>query len=177
MVLECIFEGQWEGGCQQVAQILSSTLCEWHKIQPYRSLVYGYVMTKSGTQWTLKRYSCEISEGEVKSLCRYLLPAPRTLCCLHIENANITPGAAPYLKQIIQSQVWLSQLSFINAHMTDVTLRSICEALHDHGALKVLQLRKNMITCIWNGILSMTIVMYFYRHAVFEASCFIFTGS
>ena len=149
MVLECIFEGQWEGGCQQVAQKLSSILCVGRKIQPYRSLVYGYIMTKSATQqtqWTLKRYYCEISEHEVKSLCRYLLPVPRTLCCLHIEKAHIAPGAAPYLKQIIQSQVGLRELIFIDAHVTDETLRSICEALHNHRDLVALQLCRNMLT-------------------------------
>ena len=146
MVLECIFEGQWEGGCRKVAQQTDSVIHVPRNIQPYRSLVYGYVMTKSGTQWTLNRYCCEISEREVKSLCRYLLPTQRTLCCLHIEKAMIAPKAVPYLKRIIQSQVGLGKLILTKAHINDEILSNLSEALKNHRELVTLQLSCNKLT-------------------------------
>ena len=146
MVLECIFEGQWEDGCRKVAQHTSSMLSVPHTIQSYHSLVYGYVMAKSGTQWTLKRYCCKISEREVKSFCRYLQPAPRTLCCLHIQKADIVPSAIPHLNQIIRSQIGLRKLLLIEANVNDESLSILSRALHNLTDLEALQLSNNMLT-------------------------------
>lgn len=146
MILECIFEGQWKDRCYEIAQQTGSVISASRTVQPYRSLVYGYVMTKSRMQWTLKRYCCEISEREVKSLCRYLLPAQRTLHCLHIEKAIIAPKAVPYLKQIIQSQVGLYKLILTKAHINDKILSDLSEALQNHRGLGMLQLSCNMLT-------------------------------
>ena len=146
MILECIFEGQWKDRCYEIAQQTGSVISASRTVQPYRSLVYGYVMTKSRMQWTLKRYCCEISEREVKSLCRYLLPAQRTLHCLHIEKAIIAPKAVPYLKQIIQSQVGLYKLILTKANINDKILSDLSEALQNHRGLGMLQLSCNMLT-------------------------------
>ena len=142
IVLECIFEGQWEHGCQKVAKHTSRSFSIRHDIQPYRSLVIGYVMAKSGTTWELNM----IGDRELKGMSQFILTVPTTLKRISILKASLTTESTKYLAEIIQSQVLLSELILSESHLNDDVVNTLCKALCIHKRLEILELTNNDLT-------------------------------
>ena len=143
---ECIFEGQWEEGCQTIAENTHSTLIITSNtyLQPYRALVYGYVMTKSRTQWQLEWHGCTLGEHELKSMSGYLLYSPTTLKQISMIQCSLK--APELLSEVIRSQTELSELTFSRTRLDDSCLNSICKALDRHQTLKTLRLSHNELS-------------------------------
>lgn len=143
-VLECIFEGQWEDGCRKVAECTSSSFTfAKHVIRPYRSMVIGYVMAKSGTPWDLTLYQCKISEREFRCLSQIEPTSLRRLC---IQRTHLTIESMKCLALIVRSQVSLFELSLLETRLSDEALHILYEGLSDHKSLKVLELANNELT-------------------------------
>ena len=150
-IAECIFEGQWKEVCPRIAKETSSTLTITRKnyIQPYRALVYGYVMTNSGTKWQLKWHGCNLGEHELKSLSRDLLVSPRTVEKISMTQCSFKrKKAVEILSEIVQSQVELSEVTINMTKLDDCCFNSICKALihPSHKTLQVIRLSENELT-------------------------------
>lgn len=145
-VLECIFEGQWEQGCQKVAKYTSSSFSIRRDIQPYRSLVIGYVMAKSGTPWQLTWSNCNIGSHQLKGMSQYVLTVPTTLRCLRVLKAFLTTESIECLAEIILSQALLSELILSDSHLNDDAVNTLCKTLYDHKRLNVLKLTNDGLT-------------------------------
>ena len=145
-VLECIFEGQWDGGCQKVAKHTSNTFTIKHDIQPYRSLVIGYVMAKSGTPWQLTLLNCTIDKRALKSMSQFVVGVPTTLKYFCMQKTFLTTESARCLAEIVQSQVLLMKLVLFETGLTDKALHILCSALGDSKTLEILELTKNKLT-------------------------------
>ena len=145
-VLECIFEGQWEDGCKKVAKSNSSTFGIRRDIQPYRSLVLGYIMAKSGSQWKLTWHNSIIGERELRSFSRFLFDVPTTLWHLCILKSSLATGSIQCIAQIVQSQVELTELTLSGMHLNDEAMDILCKALSDNKTLEVLKLSNNDFT-------------------------------
>ena len=150
-IAECIFEGQWKEVCPKIAKETSSTLkiTRMNYIQPYRALVYGFVMTNSGTQWQLRWYKCNLGEHELKSMSRYLLASPRTIEVIFLTQCSFrTKQAVEIMSEIIRSQVDLSEVTFSRTQFDDCCFSGICKALthSTHEKLQVITLAENELT-------------------------------
>ena len=142
--LECIFEGQWKDACKKVAKQTSSSLSIIRPIQPYRALVYGYVMANAETKWILNWQKHAIEEQELKCLGRHILDAPNNLYKVSISHVLvISRKAVEMLSQILKTQYLLSSFTLNNTHFDDSSIASICEAFKDHQMLQVLDLSNN----------------------------------
>lgn len=144
--LECVFEGQWEDACQAIGKEMSSMLTITRKssVQPYRALVYGYVMTKSKTQWHLQWRNCIVEEHVLKGMSRHLLHFPTALTRISLTQSSFaTIKAVELFSELIQSQVKLSEISVTGAELDEEGCNIICEALKDNQALKTVQLSQN----------------------------------
>ena len=147
-VLQCIFEGQWEDGCQKIAQKLNTlVITPQNHMEPYQALVYGYVMAKSRTQWRFHWRRCVCGEHELKCLSRYLLSSPVTLTQISLLYTSFANKEAEELfSNIIQSQVQLSELTLDGAQLDDNSLSSISKAVCSHQLLNTISLCQNRIT-------------------------------
>ena len=145
-VLECLFEGQWEGGCQKVAKHTSNTFTIKHDIQPYRSLVIGYVMAKSGTPWQLTFLNCRIDKRDLKSMSQFVIGAPTTVNYFCMKKTFLTTESVRCLAEILQSQTLLMKLFLSETGLSDEALDILCNALCDCKTLEILELTKNKLT-------------------------------
>lgn len=147
-VAECIFEAQWEEGCQKIARNTTSLIfTNRDRIEPYRALVYGYLMAKSKSQWQLCWVNCTIGERELYTMNFYLLEAPRALSQISLVQASFrNQHAAQLFSNILQSQDQLLKLTFDRTHLNDDFLHCICDKLHRHKSLQILNLNKNCLT-------------------------------
>lgn len=142
--LECIFEGQWKDACKKVAKQTSGSLSIIRPIQPYRALVYGYVMANAEAKWNLNWQKRAIEEQELKCLGRHILDAPNTLYKVSISHILvISRKAVDMLSQILKTQYLLSSFTLNNTQFDDESVASICEAFKDHQMLQVLDLSNN----------------------------------
>lgn len=148
LVLECVFEAQWEEACHVIAQETSNRLSiiGSSSVQPYRALVYAYVMTKSGTQWQLQWQNCVIGENDLKSMSRYLLHSPKALTQISLNQATFASKEATKLfSEVIRSQVELSEIN-VSTQLDDESLSIICQVLEDHQTLQNIKISQNRIS-------------------------------
>ena len=145
-ILECVFEGQWVEACQLFAEKTSNilTIRGQNHTSPYRTLVYGYVMANSGTQWHLQWTECRIGEHELKSIRQHLQPGTLKQLSL-VQISFATKEAADELAELIYSQVELTELTLHQMQLHDNELRSISKALASHKALKSIKLTQNIL--------------------------------
>ena len=147
-VLECLFEGQWTDGCHTFAQESSSTIIIHNSslMQPYRALVYGYVITSSESQWQLQWKDCVIGEHELTSIGRYLQDSPRSLKQVSLIDTSFASIEATRLfSRIIQSQLELAGLA-IGTKLDNESLRIICQALGGHLGMKTITITQISIS-------------------------------
>ena len=159
-VLECIFEGQWTDGCQTFAQETSSRLVihSTSLLQPYRALVYGYVITKSESRWQLQWNDCVIGELELKGISRYLQESPRSLEHISLTDSSFESiEAAKSFSNVVQSQLELSGLT-IDTKLDDDSLRIICRALGGHLAMKTITISQISISQANSEIIASSLI-------------------
>ena len=145
-ILECIFEAQWKEACQLFAKKTSSllTIHSQTHILPYRSLVYGYVMANSGTQWHLKWTEGTIGEHELRSICQHLQPT--TILQLTLVQISFeTKESADELTKLICSQEKLTELTLHQMQLSNDELHSLSKAFVSHKALKSIKLTQNTL--------------------------------
>ena len=147
-ILDCIFEGQWEDACQRIAERTSSNLIITGEsfMEPYRALVYSYVMTRSKTQWHLKWQDCVIGANELKSMSQHLT-SPTTLTKLSMsQSCFATTEAVDFFANMIQSQMELTELVLSRMQLDDNSLSIICNALSNHKMLMTIKLPHNELS-------------------------------
>ena len=147
--LECIFEGQWEDSCTTIAKNMSSELIitRMRHVQPYQALVYGYVMTKSKTQWHLRWSNCIVEEHVLKGMSRHLLDFPTALKQISvIQCCFATKKAVNLFSELLQSQVGLSLFSVTGVELDEESFITICNALQKKQALETIIFSKNDIS-------------------------------
>ena len=147
-ILDCIFEGQWEEACQTIAERTSSNLVITGEsfMEPYRALVYSYVMTRSKTQWHLEWQECVIGANELKGMSQHLT-SPTTLAKLSVSQSRFaTAETVKLFANVIQSQVELSELMLTKMQLDDSSLSIICNALSDHQMLTTIKLAHNELS-------------------------------
>ena len=144
--LECVFEGQWEDSCQKIAEKMCSTLSITHMrhVQPYQALVYGYVMTKSKTQWHLWWNNCIVEEHVLKGMNRHLLKLPTAITQISMARSTFaTQKAVVLFSELVQSQVELLEFSVSGVELSEESFNTICKALEDKQNLKTIHLSTN----------------------------------
>ena len=147
-ILDCIFEGQWKEACQEIAKRTSSNFLITGEsfMEPYRALVYSYVMTRSKTQWHLEWRDCVIGASEVKGMSQHLT-SPTTLTKLSMSHSRFaTAETVKLFAVIIQSQVELSELTLTRTQLDDSSLGIICNALTNHQMLTTIKLAHNELS-------------------------------
>ena len=145
---ECVFEGQWDAACKQIAIRTSSmlTITGRSHVQPYRALVYGYVMAMSGTQWHLQWTDCVIGENELKSTSQYLMSSPTTLSQIYLQKVSFASKEAVQLfAKIIQSQEQLVELTLDRVPLDKDAFQCISKALTAHLMLKCVTITQNSL--------------------------------
>ena len=145
--IECVFEGQWEEACQQIAQETDSTLTITHSrhIRPYRALVCGYVMSKSGTAWHICWTDCHIGEPELKSMNRHLSPTALTQVTL-TRAKFVSCEAAELFSKLVGAQEQLQEFTLDKTHLEPEILDYICKHLAHHKTLTTIKLIQNGLT-------------------------------
>ena len=149
--LECVFEGQWESACKQIALETSSklTITGRSHIQPYRALVYGYLMTMSGTQWHLQWTDCMIGEHELQSMSRYILPFPTVISHIGLRGVSFASKESVQLfSKVIQLQKQLFELTLDRVQVSDDAFQCIFEALAAQQTLKRVAFTHNRHTSV-----------------------------
>ncbi|XP_019849895.1 PREDICTED: NACHT, LRR and PYD domains-containing protein 1-like isoform X1 [Amphimedon queenslandica] len=142
--LECIYEGQWRDGCKNVAKQTSSSLSIVRPIQPYRALVYGYIMATSESQWELHWCNNAFGEQELRCLRRYLVCAPLTLAkIVLINNTALSSNIIDSLSEILKSQKELTYVAINNCHLHDSFVKEICRSIRGLQFIQVLEIVKN----------------------------------
>ena len=144
--LECVFEGQWESACKEIAVKTSSrfTITRRNHIQPYRAVVYGYVMKMSGTQWHLQWTNCVIGEYELQSMSRYILSSPTVLSQISLQKVSFASKEAVQLfSTIIQSQTQLLELTLDRVQLDDDDFQCVFEAVRTQLTLKYMTFTQN----------------------------------
>jgi hypothetical protein len=144
--LECVFEGQWEDFCQKIAEKMCNKLSITHMrhVEPYQALVYGYVMTKSKTQWHLQWSNCIVEEHVLKGMSRHLLQFPTALTRISMTRSTFaTHKAVVLFSELIQSQVELFEFSVTGVKLDEDSFSVICKALENKPTLKAIDLSKN----------------------------------
>lgn len=141
--LECIYEGQWRDGCMNVAKQTSNSLRISRPIQPYRALVYGYIMVNSESSWDLHWYNNTMGEQELRCLGRYLLSAPNAIAKVVLKNiTGFSMGAIDLLAEILKSQKHLVHVVINNCYLEETLVAKVYAAINGHQTIQVLEITK-----------------------------------
>ena len=145
--LECIYEGQWDKHCKDIAAHYSNRFCFTHQhFEPHQWQVVSYVIAKSGVLWHFQCDSCHLGERELKCLCRFLETSTKSLNVICLFSTLIDDQGVIYMAKILQSQVALSELVLSESNLSDNAFYTLCSALEDHQCIQTLTLRDNNIS-------------------------------
>lgn len=146
-LFECIYEGQWDKQCREVAEHNANRFCfTCERFNPHQWQVLSYVMAKSGALWHLQCNGCHLGERELKCLCRFLETATESLETFHLSQTLIDDQGIIYMAKILQSQVALSELILVESNLSDNAFLTLCSALEDHQCIQSLTIRDSSIS-------------------------------
>ena len=146
-LFECIYEGQWDEHCKEVAVHNSNRFCfTCEHFDPHQWQVVSYMMAKSGALWHFQCNGCHLGERELKCLCRFLETATKSLNIFHLSQTLIDDQGIIYMAKILQSQVALSELVLTESNLSDNAFLTLCSALEDHQCIRSLTIRDNSIS-------------------------------
>ena len=148
LALECVYEGQWEDACQTFAEQTGGNLVITSRshTEPYQGLVYGYLLTKSRTQWHLLWKEVVLGEHELKRMGQHLLDSPTALTQISLTQSSFTSHeAAELFSKLIHSQKHLAGLTLSRMNLDKDCLNSICQALVGHCKLTAIKLTHSVV--------------------------------
>ena len=178
--LECIFEGQWIEMCQRVAVQLSSVLRITRQIEPYRALVFGYIMAKSQTPWEVCWCNVVLEEQQLRCISQNVCTLPRVITKVSLARISfMSIKAVDLLSEILKSQHFLSCLIMDEVLLDPVTIVKIFEAIRDHEQLHTFHLMnsfsftKEITSCVSSLLQSLLKLEYLNLHGneISETSC------
>ena len=157
-----VFEGQWEEGCEKIAEQMNNTFqlgipSTRHTMQPYDCMVLLFVLRHSNTLWKLIFTNIRLTDQVLVNMCNEFISLPNLLHGLTIEKVNIEPVTAAMLGKIVQSQLKLTCLFLTQTDLDDSSMSAFCDVLAHHKTLEDFNVSSNNLTAA--GALSLSTLL------------------